>query len=141
MQPTPRQAPHGMAGKRAGQMVDVAKLNVQLFDLSGEYNDVLRQLGEVMYQTHKGESQDEEKIAACSPRPTSSPERSPSSESASLPCASPAPAPTAARCAARTTSSAAGAAEACKEAAMSYTIEHYRASADFLRARLGQFCP
>lgn len=52
-----------MAGKRAGQMVDVAKLNVQLFDLSGEYNDVLRQLGEVMYQTHKGESQDEEKIA------------------------------------------------------------------------------
>lgn len=52
-----------VAGKRAGQMVDVAKLNVQLFDLSGEYNDVLRQLGEVMYQTHKGESQDEEKIA------------------------------------------------------------------------------
>ena len=41
-----------VAGKRAGQMVDVAKLNVQLFDLSG-----------VMYQTHKGESQDEEKIA------------------------------------------------------------------------------
>ena len=34
-----------------------------MFDLSGEYNDVLRQLGEVMYQTHKGESQDEEKIA------------------------------------------------------------------------------
>ena len=26
-----------VAGKKAGQMVDVAKLNVQLFDLNGEY--------------------------------------------------------------------------------------------------------
>ena len=43
------------AGKRAGQMVDVAKLNVQLFDLNGEYNDVLRQLGQVMVDTHNGE--------------------------------------------------------------------------------------
>ena len=43
------------AGKRAGQMVDVAKLNVQLFDLNGEYNDLMRQLGQVMYDTHKGE--------------------------------------------------------------------------------------
>lgn len=41
-------------GQAAGQMVDVAKLNVQLFDLSGEYNDVLRQLGEVMYQSPQG---------------------------------------------------------------------------------------
>ena len=37
------------AGKRAGQMVDVAKLNVQLFDLNGEFNDILRQMGQVMY--------------------------------------------------------------------------------------------
>lgn len=51
-----------VAGKRAGQMVDVAKLNVQLFDLSGEYNDVLRQLGEMMYQAHKGESQDDDQV-------------------------------------------------------------------------------
>ena len=43
------------AGKKAGQMVDVAKLNVQLFDLNGEYNDLLRQLGRVMYDTHKGQ--------------------------------------------------------------------------------------
>ncbi len=43
------------AGKRAGQMVDVAKLNVRLFDLNGEYNDVLRQLGQVMVDTHNGE--------------------------------------------------------------------------------------
>ena len=44
------------AGKKAGQMVDVAKLNVQLFDLNGEYNDLLRQLGQVMYDTHRGEA-------------------------------------------------------------------------------------
>ena len=44
------------AGKRAGQMVDVAKLNVQLFDLNGEFSDVLRQLGQVMYQTHLGQA-------------------------------------------------------------------------------------
>lgn len=44
------------AGRKAGQMVDVAKLNVQLFDLNGEYNDLLRQLGQVMYDTHRGEA-------------------------------------------------------------------------------------
>ena len=43
------------AGRKAGQMVDVAKLNVQLFDLNGEYSDLLRQLGQVMYDTHKGQ--------------------------------------------------------------------------------------
>ena len=43
------------AGKKAGQMVDVAKLNVRLFDLNGEYNDVLRQLGQVMVDTHQGQ--------------------------------------------------------------------------------------
>ncbi len=42
------------AGKKAGQMVDVAKLNVQLFDLNGEYSDILRQLGQVMVDTHRG---------------------------------------------------------------------------------------
>ena len=44
-----------VAGKKAGQMVDVAKLNVQLFDLNGEFNDQLRQLGQVMYSTHLGQ--------------------------------------------------------------------------------------
>ncbi len=43
-----------VAGKRAGQMVDVAKMNVQLFDLNGAYNDIMCQLGQVMYQTHMG---------------------------------------------------------------------------------------
>lgn len=47
-----------VAGKRAGQMVDIAKLNVQLFDLNSELNDVLRQLGQVMYNTHLGQVAD-----------------------------------------------------------------------------------
>ena len=52
------------AGKKASQMVDVAKLNVQLFDLNGELNEVLRQLGQVMYDTHRGREEDGEKITA-----------------------------------------------------------------------------
>ena len=51
------------AGKKAGQMVDVAKLNVQLFDLNGEYNEVLRQLGQVMMDTHRGLESDGDKIS------------------------------------------------------------------------------
>ena len=51
------------AGKKAGQMVDVAKLNVQLFDLNGEFNDVLRQLGQVMYDTHRGQGGESADVA------------------------------------------------------------------------------
>ena len=51
-----------VAGKKAGQMVDVAKLNVQLFDLNGEFNDILRQLGQVMYNTHKGQTPEEDPL-------------------------------------------------------------------------------
>ena len=53
-----------IAGKKAGQMVDVAKLNVQLFDLNGEFSEVLRQLGQVMYDTHRGQEADGEITAA-----------------------------------------------------------------------------
>ena len=51
-----------VAGRKAGQIVDVAKLNVQLFDLNGELNDVLRQLGQVMYNAHLGEGGGDESI-------------------------------------------------------------------------------
>ena len=50
------------AGRKAGQMMDVAKLNVQLFDLNGEFNEVLRQLGQVMYNTHKGEVPESDEV-------------------------------------------------------------------------------
>ena len=51
-----------VAGRKAGQMVDVAKLNVQLFDLNGEFNDLLRQLGQVMYDTHLGREGGDETV-------------------------------------------------------------------------------
>lgn len=50
------------AGRKAGQMMDVAKLNVQLFDLNGEFNEVLRQLGQVMYQTHLGQAAESARV-------------------------------------------------------------------------------
>ena len=53
-----------VAGRKAGQMVDVAKLNVQLFDLNGEFNDILRQLGQVMYDTHRGQGETEDQVPA-----------------------------------------------------------------------------
>lgn len=52
-----------VAGKKAGQMVDVAKLNVQLFDLNGEFNDLLRQLGQVMYNTHLGQTSEGDPVS------------------------------------------------------------------------------
>ena len=51
------------AGRRAGQMVDVAKLNVQLFDLNGEYSEILRQLGQVMVDTHRGEAPEHDRVS------------------------------------------------------------------------------
>ena len=53
-----------VAGRKAGQMVDVAKLNVQLFDLNGEFSDILKKLGQVMYDTHQGQAEDGEQITA-----------------------------------------------------------------------------
>ena len=50
------------AGKRAGQMVDVARLNVQLFDLNGDFNEILRKLGQVMYDTHQGRMESGEHV-------------------------------------------------------------------------------
>ena len=46
-----------VAGRKAGQMVDVAKLNVQLFDLNGEFSDILKKHGQVMYDTHRGRAE------------------------------------------------------------------------------------
>ena len=52
-----------VAGRKAGQLVDVAKLNVQLFDLNGAFNDILRQLGQVMYDAHLGKDAEGESVA------------------------------------------------------------------------------
>lgn len=52
-----------VAGRKAGQMVDVAKLNVQLFDLNGEFSDVLKKMGQVMYDTHQGRCGENDGVA------------------------------------------------------------------------------
>lgn len=41
-------------GQRAGELVDAAKLNIQIFDRNSELNDLLRRMGQVMYDTHLG---------------------------------------------------------------------------------------
>ena len=51
-----------VACRKAGQMADVAKLNVQLFESNGDLNDTLRQLGQVMYDTHLGRNTPGEKV-------------------------------------------------------------------------------
>jgi len=42
------------AGKYAGQMVDVAKLNMKIFDLRAETAGLLRDIGQVVYDAHLG---------------------------------------------------------------------------------------
>ncbi len=42
------------AGKCAGQMVDVAKLNMRIFDLKSEIDGHLKTVGQIVYDTHRG---------------------------------------------------------------------------------------
>ena len=46
------------AGKCAGQMVDVAKLNMRIFDLKSDCSGLLRDIGQIVYDTHRGEAAD-----------------------------------------------------------------------------------
>ena len=48
------------AGKKAGAMVDAAKLRLQILDRKAEVNVVLREIGEILYATHIGEPSDSE---------------------------------------------------------------------------------
>ena len=51
-----------VAGKRAGQMVDVAKLNMKIFDLRTDINALLRQAGQAVYDAHRGADTDDEAL-------------------------------------------------------------------------------
>ena len=53
----------GDAARAAGQMIDLAKLNVQLYDLNREREDALLKLGEVLYSAHLGQTEDEKALA------------------------------------------------------------------------------
>lgn len=50
------------AGKCAGQMVDVAKLNMKIFDLKTDVNELLRKIGGVVYRTHLGKDSEQSAI-------------------------------------------------------------------------------
>ena len=52
------------AGKYASQMVDVAKLNMKIFDLRTEISDLLRKIGDLVYATHLGADSDQSAVDA-----------------------------------------------------------------------------
>ena len=56
------------AGKYAGELFDTAKLNLRMFDLNNEITTLLREIGQIIYDTHTGKETEEpildEKLAA-----------------------------------------------------------------------------
>ncbi len=50
------------AGKKTGDTVEVAKLNMKIFDLHSEIGFLQKKLGELVYQTHKGKNASDEEI-------------------------------------------------------------------------------
>ena len=51
-------------GKKAVELVSVAKMNIQLVELRSEINTGLREVGEMMYATHTGDPTDSETLLA-----------------------------------------------------------------------------
>lgn len=49
-------------GKKAGELLSVAKLNIRLVDLRAEVNLQLREVGELVYATHTGEPTESETL-------------------------------------------------------------------------------
>ena len=51
-------------GKKAGELLSVAKLNIRLVDLRAEVNLQLREVGEMVYATHTGTPTESETLLA-----------------------------------------------------------------------------
>lgn len=51
-------------GKKAGELLSVAKLNIRLVDLRSEVNLQLREVGEMVYATHTGTPTESETLLA-----------------------------------------------------------------------------
>jgi len=51
------------AADTAADTARVAGRNVQLFDLNGEFSDILKKLGQVMYDTHRGQGGESTDVA------------------------------------------------------------------------------
>ena len=56
-------AAYGM-GKRAGELLSVAKLNIRIMDLKGAVSTALREVGEMIYATHTGSPTESEALLA-----------------------------------------------------------------------------
>lgn len=52
------------AGKKAGELVDTARIQLRIVDRKAEVNLALRELGEILYATHVGEPSDSEIMLA-----------------------------------------------------------------------------
>lgn len=50
------------AGKRAGEVVEVTKLNLQIFDLNNEISALFKQIGELVYKAHDNADADTSSI-------------------------------------------------------------------------------
>ncbi len=50
------------AGKKAGETLELAKLNMKIFDLNAEIELIMKKLGKVIYDTHCGKEADEGSI-------------------------------------------------------------------------------
>lgn len=59
----PADAAYGM-GKRAGELLSVAKLNYRIMDLKGAVSTALREVGEMIYATHTGTLTESEVLLA-----------------------------------------------------------------------------
>ena len=117
------------AGKCAGQMVDVAKLNMRIFDLNGEINDLLKSIGRMVYDTHRGAEPDAASLAPLLSQIDEKHEAIAQLKQRIRLLKNVRSCPDCGCAAVRRTD------------AMNYTFEQYRHSADFLRARLGGFSP
>ena len=51
-------------GRRAGELLSVAKLNIRIMDLKGAVNTALREVGEMIYATHTGTPTESEVLLA-----------------------------------------------------------------------------
>ena len=50
------------AGKKAGEVFNTSKYNLVIFDIKNDIIDLLREIGELIYETHKNGKDNTEKI-------------------------------------------------------------------------------
>lgn len=52
------------AGKMAGELLSVAKLNIRIMERKSDVNAALKEIGEILYATHTGNPSDSEVLLA-----------------------------------------------------------------------------